>query len=105
MTWHVFSPDLLFLNKITIFQVKTSWEVALSYAPLATVFFALMSMLITLYIAAEARKISNEQKRIAQEKLELDLLDKRYKIIRSYIDFFSYLINNPQDGDEIKNKK
>ncbi|WP_338331293.1 hypothetical protein [Acetobacter sp. LMG 32666] len=105
MTWQLFSSDLPFLNEITVFQVKTKGEVALSYAPLGTASFALISMIITIYIAAKARKISSEQKRIAQDKLDLDLLDKRYNVVRSYIDFFKYLVNCPQDKDDIITQK
>lgn len=71
-----------FLNQITISQEKHGIiENILPYAPLIG---TIVSAGVAIWIAKEARQISAEQKRIAQEKLDLDLFDKRYRIVTAY---------------------
>lgn len=49
MTWELHSPDLPFLNEITVIQNKHGfWENISSYAPVLSAFFALISLFVTL---------------------------------------------------------
>ncbi|MCG4258028.1 hypothetical protein [Acetobacter senegalensis] len=103
MTWQLFSPDLPFLNQITVSQVKNGfWE---CISPYTTFVGTLISVSAAVLIAREARKITAEQKRIAQEKLDLDLFDKRYKIINGYNKYYSTLLSKVLTINDIQAAK
>lgn len=101
MTWELHSPDLPFLNDITIVQVKHGFfEHSLSYAPFLSTLFAIISTGVALWIAAQARKISNEQKIIAQNKLEFDLFDRRNEILSTHLNCFLKISHNEFEDEE-----
>ncbi|WP_395494518.1 hypothetical protein [Acetobacter sp. KSO5] len=85
MTWQLFSPDLPFLNQITVFQVRHGiWENIVASAPALGVAASIFSAGVALYVAKLARNIASEQKEIAKNKLDLDLFDKRLEIFNSF---------------------
>lgn len=87
MTWELHSPDLPFLSEITVTQVKHGfWENALLYSPLLSAGFALIGTCAAFWIGTQARRISNEQRIIAENKLQLDLFDRRNKIISVFFE-------------------
>ncbi|MFT8699379.1 hypothetical protein, partial [Acetobacter orientalis] len=90
MAWQLFSPDLPFLNHITVVQTKSGfWENALSYTPAVSTFFSGVGIFFAYQIASKARAISAEQKEIAKRKLEFDLFDRRMKIIQTHFNILS----------------
>lgn len=94
MTWELHSPDLPFLNEITIVQVKRGFfEHCLVYAPFFSAICALIGTGTALWIASQARKISNEQKIVAQNKLEYDLFDRRNEILSKHLNCFMKIIH------------
>lgn len=114
MTWQLFSPDLPFLNQITVVQEKHGfWECFLPYAPLVTaVISAVISIIaicVTYYVARKAREITTEQKaiaaqakQIAQDKFDLDLFDKRYSVIAAYNCLFQEIGKPLLEKDSIR---
>lgn len=95
MTWELHSPDLPFLNEITVIQNKHGfWENISSYAPVLSAFFALISLFVTLWIAKEARKIASDQKNIAQNKLDYDLFSKKGEIITIFFNSMVKIYHN-----------
>lgn len=90
MTWQLFSPDLPFLNQITVSQVKYGfWENAITYAPVISATCSLVGIVITYRIAQKAREISSEQKRIAQNKFDVDLFEKRFDVYFAIFDLYN----------------
>lgn len=89
-----------FLNQITVVQEKHGfWEHFLPYAPLVTAVLSAgistVGILVTCGVARKAREITSQQKaiaaqvkQIAQDKLDTDIFDKRYKVYSAYLDFF-----------------
>lgn len=105
MTWELHSPDLPFLNEITIVQVKHGFfEHCLAYSPFFSAICALIGTGAALWIAAQARKISNEQKIIAQNKLEFDLFDRRNEILSTHYNCFVKMCNNEFESTDSINK-
>jgi hypothetical protein len=105
MTWEFHSPDLPFLNGITIVQAKRGFfEHCLAYAPFFSAICALIGTGAALWIAAQARKISNEQKIIAQNKLEFDLFDRRNEILSTHLNCFLKISHNEFETEESVDK-
>ncbi|MGF1276667.1 hypothetical protein [Acetobacter pasteurianus] len=89
MTWQLFSPDLPFLNQITVSQIKYGfWENAVTYAPVISAACSLFGIVITYMIARKAREISSEQKQIAQNKLDMEVFEKRFSVCLSFKKFY-----------------
>ncbi|MFT9145374.1 MAG: hypothetical protein ABF471_11865, partial [Acetobacter orientalis] len=89
MTWQLFSPDLPFLQEITIKQVHHGfWDSVQPYLPLITAIItgtvSSIGILITYNLANKARQIAEEQKKIASTKLNIDIFDKRFDLFNSY---------------------
>lgn len=94
MTWQLFSPDLPFLNQITVSQERHGvWENLLPYAPFVSACCAAVSIFVAFRIALKAQSISTEQKKIAEDKLYLDLFLKRFDAFQVYSEFFSKFIS------------
>ncbi|MFT8555511.1 MAG: hypothetical protein ABF697_09410 [Zymomonas mobilis] len=97
MSWKIFSPDCPLLSSISIYQTYDSFAGSITpYAPLASAFFSAVSIFFAYLIASKARSISAEQKKIAAQKLDLDIFDKRYAGIKGLIslrNLFSEVIN------------
>lgn len=94
MTWQLSSPDLPFLNHITVVQLKHGvLEHLLPLAPF-------ISVGATVWIAYQARKITLEQKRIAQKKLDLDLFIKRMEIYDVFARNISLMTSRKDISDE-----
>lgn len=108
MTWQLFSPDLPFLNEIKVSQSRNGLlEQMLPYAPALSALFSLVGIIITSIIAAKARAISAEQKKIAEDKLALDVFDKRATGIKGLIalrNLFGNVINK-KNAQKSKEKK
>lgn len=93
MTWELHSSDLPFLNDITVSQIKSSYlECFLPYAPLLSAIFSFASIFITLKIANRAREISIEQKKIATDKYDLDMFEKRLEIYQSIYFIYNKIV-------------
>ncbi|MFT8471180.1 hypothetical protein [Acetobacter persici] len=104
MTWQLFSPDLPFLQEMTIKQVHYGfWESIQPYLPLAAAVIAgtlsTIGIFVTCNLAKKARDISEEQKKIAECKLQLDSFDKRFYVFNSYKEFYTELISKNYDNE------
>ncbi|MFT8723460.1 MAG: hypothetical protein ABF759_12945, partial [Acetobacter malorum] len=78
MTWQLFSPDLPFLQAMTVRQVHHGfWDSVQPYLPLVTAIItgtvSSIGILITYNLANKARQIAEEQKKINQNKLDIDI--------------------------------
>lgn len=110
VTWQLQSSDFPILNQITISQVRHGfWENVIAWAPAVGAACSLVGIFITYRIAKKAREISSEQKRIAQNKFDLDLFEKRLAVYHAAFDSFNILFTHvgylPKDAkyyDEIK---
>jgi hypothetical protein len=60
--------------------------------PIATIIAALAALSVTAYFAWHQKKIAKEQADIAEEKLRLDLYDRRFEIFSSIFDFHTAVI-------------
>lgn len=105
MTWQLFSPDLPFLQEMTIKQVHHGfWDNLQPYLPLAAAIItgtlSTIGILVTCNLAKKARDISEEQKKIAECKLQLDSFDKRFYVFDSYREFYAELISKDYDNDK-----
>ncbi|GAN61582.1 hypothetical protein ACI01nite_25250 [Acetobacter cibinongensis] len=109
MTWQLFSPDLPFLNQITVSQEKHGvWEHILPYAPLITAVISAgistAGIIVTFNLALKARLISEQQKKIAQTKLEVDVFDKRFDVFNAYQEYYNKIVANEyKEKNEITN--
>ncbi|GBR20238.1 hypothetical protein [Gluconobacter japonicus] len=85
------------MSSIRIYQTYDSVAGLITpYAPLASAFFSAVSIFFAYLIASKARSISAEQKKIAAQKLDLDIFDKRYAGIKGLIslkNLFSEVVN------------
>lgn len=100
MTLQLYSQDLPYLNQVEITQVRNGFfENILPYAPL---FGTIISVMAAIWIAQKAREITADQKRIAQDKLDFDIFEKRFAIINSLAEMYN-LLNHARNDDELKN--
>ncbi|MFT9046214.1 hypothetical protein [Acetobacter orientalis] len=98
MSWQLLIPDLPYWHQITVTQVKDGfWENLLPYAPLLTAFLtagvAIANIMSTRFLANKARQITEQQRTIAQEKLDADLFEKRCGFFLKYAKMYNILIS------------
>lgn len=67
------------------------WDQLQPYLPVLTAIVSLGGIAITYSIAKKAREIAEEQKIIAQDKLDIDIFDKRFKVFQSLTDLYNTL--------------
>lgn len=86
MTWQLFRSMLSFLSSVC-------------------------SIVVALYIAYRARQLTQQQRdiaeqgrRIAQDKLEMDIFERKFKIYLTYAEFFSNLTDPTIETHESLNK-
>ncbi|WP_156475260.1 hypothetical protein [Acetobacter malorum] len=106
MTWQLFSPDLPFLQEMTIKQVHHGfWDNVQPYLPLAAAIItgslSTIGIVVTCNLANKARQIAEEQKKIAGTKLNIDIFDKRFDLFNSYSIYFGkFLTKNYENQGE-----
>lgn len=103
MTWQLFSPDLPFLQEMTITQVHHGiLEHIIASAPILAVVTSICGAGVALYVAKLARNIASEQKEIAKNKLDFDLFDKRLEIFNTFFEKATILCHKKfKDEEEI----
>lgn len=97
MSWQFLIPDLPYWHQITVTQVKDGfWEHLLPYAPLLTAFLtagvAIANITSTRFLANKARQITEQQRTIAQEKLDADIFEKRCNVFLLFAKIYNVLI-------------
>lgn len=104
MTWQLFSPDLPFLNQITVSQhLPSFWDNPLPYIPALGAVISVIGVGITAWLAKLARGIAIEQKKIAKDKFDIDLFNKRIEIYQSFIKMYNFLVTrNYSDQSELE---
>lgn len=94
MYWVISGPDNNPLTGEVLFQQDTGlWSQA---APVISFLCSVFSIGVALYVAHRARQLTQQQRdiaeqgrQIAQDKLDLDVFDKRYKVISCYNKLFA----------------
>ncbi|MFT9063279.1 MAG: hypothetical protein ABF430_05690 [Acetobacter persici] len=79
------------VGSILLKQDMSFWDQAQPYLPILTAIVSFVGICITYSIALKARKIADEQKIIAQEKLDTDIFDKRFNVFQNLIDAYNTL--------------
>lgn len=94
MTWQLFSPDLPFLNQITVSQHLSSfWDNPLPYVPAIGAAISVLGVGVTAWLANLARGVAIEQKKIAKDKFDIDLFNKRIEIYQSFLKMYNFLVS------------
>ena len=94
MYWIISGPDNNPLTGEVLFQQDTGfWAQAV---PVLSFVCSIFSIGVALYVANRARKLTEQQRdiaeqgrQIAKEKFDIDVFDKRYKVISSYNKLFA----------------
>lgn len=107
MTWQLFSPDLPFLNQITVSQHLSSfWDNPLPYVPAIGAVISALGIVVTAWLAQLARGVAKEQKKIAKDKLDIDLFNKRIEVYQSFMKMYNFLASrNFTENSEIEKEK
>lgn len=94
MTWQLFSPDLPFLNQITVSQnLPSFWDNPLPYVPAIGAAISVLGVGVTACLANLARGVAIEQKKIAKDKFDIDLFNKRIEIYQSFLKMYNFLVS------------
>lgn len=98
MYWIISGPDNNPLTGEVLFQQDTGfWAQA---APALSFSCSVCSILVAAYVAYRARQLTQQQRDIALDKLNLDAFDKRFSIFVSYQDFYDELVSKDYETAE-----
>ncbi|OUJ04378.1 hypothetical protein HK14_10790 [Acetobacter cibinongensis] len=103
MYWIISRPDNNPLTGEVLLQQDTGfWAHA---APVLSFSCSICSIGVALYVAYRARQLTQQQRdiaeqgrQIAQDKLNVDVFDKRYKIYLAYHDFYGQMVTKNYDN-------
>lgn len=71
-------------------------------APVATITAAIIAASIASYFAWHQKNIAYQQKEVAQEKLRLDLFEKRFRVFSSIFDYYNVILSWKSTEDQKK---
>ncbi|NHO42797.1 hypothetical protein GOB83_11505 [Acetobacter fabarum] len=103
MYWVISGPsDNPLTGTIILKQGQTAWEQIAPYLPVLTALVSVVGIGMTCLLANRAREIATQQKKIAEDKLEIDAFDKIYNVVLAYDKFFTILLTPALTKQDIK---